>query len=80
MNTPFDFMSTPYLYMNACFLKMRVVFFMRGTRKARGIEAEPPAKVRSTKAGDVADSPTRAKRSGSPYKFCFAKFKLKIKN
>ena len=39
MNTPFDFMSTPYLYMNACFLKIDGVFFMRGTRKARGIVA-----------------------------------------
>jgi hypothetical protein len=29
MNTPFDFMSTPYLYMNACFLKMRVVDFIK---------------------------------------------------
>jgi hypothetical protein len=29
MNTPFDFMSTPYLYMNACFLKMRVVCFSK---------------------------------------------------
>jgi hypothetical protein len=29
MNTPFDFMSTPYLYMNACFLKMRVVDFLK---------------------------------------------------
>jgi hypothetical protein len=29
---------------------------------ARGIEAEPPAKLRSSDAGDGADSPTRAKR------------------
>jgi hypothetical protein len=29
MNTPFDFMSTPYLYMNACFLKMPVVDFFK---------------------------------------------------
>jgi hypothetical protein len=29
MNTPFDFMSTPYLYMNACFLKMHVVDFFK---------------------------------------------------
>jgi hypothetical protein len=29
MNTPFDFMSTPYLYMNACFLKIRVVDFFK---------------------------------------------------
>jgi hypothetical protein len=32
----------------------------RSTPKARGIEAKPPANVRSTGAGDVADSPTRA--------------------
>jgi hypothetical protein len=47
----------------------------RSTPKARGIEAEPPATVRSTEAGDGADSPTRAgcapevrisPRSGSP--------------
>jgi len=27
MNTPFDFMNTPYLYMNAVFSKKRVRFF-----------------------------------------------------
>jgi hypothetical protein len=29
-------------------------------RKARGIEAKPPATLRSSDAGDVADSPTQA--------------------
>jgi hypothetical protein len=29
MNTPFDFMSTPYLYMNAVFLKTNVVTFLK---------------------------------------------------
>jgi hypothetical protein len=52
MNTPFDFMSTPYLYMNACFLKMRVVDFFKINVvflkfSARGIEAEPPKGKRS---------------------------------
>jgi hypothetical protein len=29
MNTPFDFMSTPYLYMNAYFLKTGVADFFK---------------------------------------------------
>jgi hypothetical protein len=29
MNTPFDFMTTPYLYMNACFLKTGVACFLK---------------------------------------------------
>jgi hypothetical protein len=70
MNTPFDFMNTPYLYMNACFLKMRVVcflkinvvIFMRGTRKARGIAAEPPLGVKRPK---VMERIARRKRRGT---------------
>ncbi len=37
---------------------------IKKARFARGIEAEPPAKVRSTKAGDGAHSPTRAAKGG----------------
>jgi len=29
MNTPFDFMSTPYLYMNAVFSKINVRNFLK---------------------------------------------------
>jgi len=43
--------------------------FMRGTRKARGIEAKPPATACAPEvrggAGDVADSPTRGARSAT---------------
>jgi hypothetical protein len=47
-------------------------------RLARGIAAEPP-KPRSGE-GDGADSPTRAKRSGSPKGILLRKIQLKIKN
>ena len=46
------------------FIMLRFAFRAEGA-EARGIAAEPPAKVRSTKAGDGADSPTRATKKAS---------------
>jgi hypothetical protein len=69
MNTPFDFMSTPYLYRNACFLKMRVVDFFKINvafcrKNARGIVAEPPSSAKRGE-GDGANSPTQATKKAS---------------
>jgi hypothetical protein len=61
------------------FFKKRCRFFMRGTRKARGIEAKPPAKHGTCDAGDVADSPTRGGKAAEAARPT-SKSKIKHKN
>jgi hypothetical protein len=54
------------LYIKSYYLLLITYYQAGEARAARGIVAEPPKRGGTHREGDGADSPTRAKRSGSP--------------